>query len=83
MQCACAISSSVACPTLHYFSILSHKQHDFRKMQLTESKICVLISLQLLSSIFLFLIRNERDLIEMYIGLHVKCPLFLSDFNET
>jgi len=26
----CAISSSVACPALHHFSILSHKPHHFR-----------------------------------------------------
>jgi hypothetical protein len=27
--------------------------------------------------------KNERDIIKMYIVLHVKYPLFLSDFNET
>jgi hypothetical protein len=26
---------------------------------------------------------NERDIIKIYIDLHVKCPLFLPDFNET
>jgi hypothetical protein len=31
MQCARAILSSVACPTLHYLSMLSHKRRDFRK----------------------------------------------------
>ena len=31
MQYACAILSSVSCPALQYFSILSHKLHDFRK----------------------------------------------------
>ena len=40
------------------------------------------VSLQLLSETF-FIPRSERDMIKMYIGLHVKCPLFLSDFNET
>ena len=40
-------------------------------------------SLQLLSETFLTLRRNERDMIKMYIGLRVKCPLFLSDYNET
>ena len=38
--------------------------------------------LQLLSEAFLILRRTERDMIKMYIGLHVKYPLFLSDFNE-
>ena len=42
----------------------------------------VLITLQLLSELFLSLRRNERDE-KMCIGRHVKCPLFLSDFNET
>jgi hypothetical protein len=35
-------------------------------------------------TIFLILRRTERDVIIMYCGLlHVKCPSFLSDFNET
>jgi len=31
MQRACALLSSVTCAALKYFSILSHKRHDFRK----------------------------------------------------
>ena len=31
MQCACALLSSLAGPTLHYFSTLSDKRHDFRE----------------------------------------------------
>jgi len=38
-------------------------------------------SLQLLSETFLILRRNERDI--KYIYIHIKYPLFLSDFNET
>jgi len=32
---------------------------------------------------FLILRRNERDMIKMYNGLHVKYSLFLSDFKYT
>ena len=40
-------------------------------------------ALQFLSETFLILRRKERDVIKMCVGLHVKYPLFLSDFNET
>ena len=36
-----------------------------------------------LSETFLILRGNERNLIKLYIGLHVKYPLFLSEFIET
>ena len=42
-----------------------------------------LFSLQLLSETFLILRRNEWDMIKKYIGLHVKFPLFLSNFKDT
>jgi hypothetical protein len=40
MQCACAIFSSVSCPALQYFSMLSHKRHDFRKKSCWAENIC-------------------------------------------
>ena len=40
-------------------------------------------SLQLLSETFLILRRTERDMIKMYIAVHVKYRLLLSDFNKT
>ena len=51
--------------------------------KVTEQKLCVLISSTHLSETFLILGRNERDMINKCIGLHVKYPLFLSGFNET
>ena len=36
-----------------------------------------------LSVTFLIVRRNKRNMITMYIGLHVKYSSFLSDFNET
>ena len=41
------------------------------------------VSIQILSEKFFILRRTERDVIEKYIGLHVKYRLLLSDFNET
>jgi len=43
MQSACVVLSSVACPTLHYFSTLSHKLPDFLGGKVIEYKICVMI----------------------------------------
>ena len=39
-------------------------------------------SLQFLTERFFILNRITWDMVKMYIGLHVKYPLFLSDFNE-
>jgi len=71
--------SSVACSVLQYFSILSHKRHDFRK-KLTEHKMCFDFSLQLLSVMFLILRRIERGVIK---NVYLSSCKVLSDFNET
>ena len=42
MKCACA-TSSVACPALHYSPTFSHTGRDFRKTEVIEHKLCVLI----------------------------------------
>ena len=55
----------------------------FGKKKITEHKICVLISLQLLSEIFLILKMIQLDIIINVKRLQVKYPLFLSDFTET
>jgi hypothetical protein len=52
-------ASSLAPP---YFSALSRKRHKFRK-KVTEHKMCVSISLQLVFETFLILRRNQRDIV--------------------
>jgi len=56
------ILSSLACLTVPYFSTLSHKRHDFRKM-LLNIKCLFWFSLQRLSERFLILRRIRRDII--------------------
>ena len=58
------------------FSTLSHKEYDFKK-KILKIKYVFWFSLQLPSTTFVILTRTERD-----IGFHVKCPLFLPDFDE-
>jgi hypothetical protein len=62
----------------NFFSTLSHKRHDFAKT-IWNIKCVLRFSLKLLSETFLILRIQQA----MYIGLHVKYPLFLSDVNET
>jgi len=54
-------------------------------LKVTNIKLmCFDFSLKLLSTTFLILKRNERDIIKnVYIGLHVQHPTFLYDFNVT
>jgi hypothetical protein len=66
------------------FCILSHYLTNgaiFRKLLNIQNVFWFF--LQLLSETFLILRTTERDMIKMYIDLHVKYPLFLSDFNDT
>jgi hypothetical protein len=77
------ILSSVVCLALPYFSTLSHKQHDILK-KVTEHKMCVLVLSTTLSETFFILRRIQQDIIiNVHRYIHVKHPLFLSDFNET
>ena len=71
-------------PGFESFSILPHKPHDFRKKNLFIIKCVFWFSLQSFSGPFPIPRNNERDMIiKTYIGLHVKYPSFLFDFNET
>jgi hypothetical protein len=71
----------VACPAGPYFSTLSHKLDDFGE-KVIEHKMCIFIFCTFLPEIFLIPSRIERDAIKIFIGLHAKYPLFLSDINE-
>ena len=81
----CIMLSSVTCLTLPYFLALSQKRHDFPKAKgLFNLKSMFSFSLQLLSENFPILRIIQRDtLINVYVVIHVKFPLFLSHFNET
>jgi hypothetical protein len=72
---------SVTCLALPRLPTLSHKWHDFWEMSL-NTKCVSLISLQLLSEIFLTLSTIQRDITKIYIHLHVNYLLLLSDFNQ-
>jgi len=75
MQFACAILSSVSCPTLQYFATLSYERHDLEKEKNLlfffflnrEGKIRVLIFSTTLSETYLILRRTDRDMIKKYL----------------
>jgi hypothetical protein len=55
-----------------------------RKEKVIDLKCVFCFSLKILSATVLILRRTERDMIKtIYIDLHLKNPLFLSDFNVT
>ena len=62
MQRACAILSSVACPSLQYFSALYHNGTILGKKMLSIIKWVFQFSLELLSETFLILGIKERDM---------------------
>jgi hypothetical protein len=83
MQRAAVLSTASLAPP--HFSTLAHKRHDFRGGGGKSLKMkCVFsFSLQLVFETFLILRRIERDIVINVESLHVKCTLFVSDFNET
>ena len=72
-----------SCPAVPYFSTLPHKRDDFRVKKLLNIKSVFWVPVQRLSDTFTFLSRIQQILQYMYIGRNVKCPLFLSEFNES
>jgi hypothetical protein len=72
-------------PALLYNFFTHYLKHGtfFEKRNVTEHKMCVLIVFINLSETFLILRRIERDMVKLCICLHLKYPVFLSDFNET
>ena len=72
--CIGRIMSFMASPAVPYFSTLSHKRHDFRKI-VTEQKICVLIFSSTLSEGFLNLRRIQVDIIIRVRRFSCKVPV--------
>jgi hypothetical protein len=78
------VLSYVACPAVPYFTILSHKRHDFRKKKNIEHKMCVWFSLQLSIETFLILRRIEWEMIKnVYWSIRYSCHILLKlDFSR-
>ena len=64
-------------PAPQYVSTLSHTWHFFRKKNTIEHKICVMISLQLLSETFFILRITERDMIKNVYWFSCKVRVIL------
>ena len=72
----------VGCPSLQYFSTLSHKQHNFRK-EVIEHETRVSISCTVLSGKFLIVRGTERDMIKGVYCSSCKVPGILVRLNRT
>ena len=72
-----------AAPLYNNFPLFLVKGTILYKKKLLNTKCVFWFSLQLYSDTFLILRRNEWGIIKNYIGLHVKYPLLMSDFNES
>jgi hypothetical protein len=81
MQCACTMLSSVACPTLQYFSTLSHTLRTFDR-KLSKVKYVLILFTNFVWNISYF----NKNWAKYDKNIHMsscKYPLFLSDFSET
>jgi len=83
---ACAILSSVPCPALPHSSTLSHKRHDFRGGggggKVIEHEMCLDFLYVSFLTHFSFYEEFGKIRSKMCIGLHIKCPLIMSHFQE-
>jgi hypothetical protein len=70
-------------PRSTFFYIVSKAARFKKKKKLLNIKCVFRVSPQRLSQTFFTLRRIDRGINNIYIGLHVKYPLLLSDFNET
>ena len=80
MQCACAVSSYVACPAVPQFSTLFHKRNDFNKKKF-EHKMCF----DFLYNFYLNISHSKNNSARYHkcVVVDVKYPLFLSGFIGT
>ena len=86
MQSARSVLSYVTCLAVPCFSTLSHKRHDFLKKKKEKSlriKCVISFPLQICLKYFQFYKKMSEILSQVSIVLYVKCPFFLSYFNET
>jgi hypothetical protein len=72
---------SVVCPAVPYFSTLSHKRHDFRRIKLLNVKCVIWSSITLLSETFTIRRSFERGVINMNRRLY-KIPVNYVRFYE-
>jgi hypothetical protein len=66
-----------------FFYLIYYTPRVLGEKTLSNIKCVFCFSLQILSETYFFLRRIQRMLSLLYIGLHVKCPLFLADVNES
>ena len=91
--CVCSLSyparnvhasyDTVPCGLLQLYHIFPHYLTNGTIKKVIKYEMCRLIFSVNLYETFIDLRRNDQDMIKMYIVLHVKYPLFLSNFNET
>ena len=71
-----------SCPALYYFPLYLINGTIFEK-NITEHKICFDFLYDVCPKHFSFYEELSEIWSKMYIGVHVRYPLFLSDFHET